>query len=235
MPGSATGSTRRSRDVSSARARPRRSRTAAQPRPSCAGRFARDDSGRMPRMKRVLAAVVMLAAALGGSIYASQRTATAMAASASKWLASLNADQKQRATFAFDSDERMKWHFVPNEQFPRNGVQIKEMSEEQRTLAWDLLKSGVSARGFTTARAIMELENILKVVEAPNGRFARDHEAYQFTIFGTPGDKKAWGWRFEGHHVSMRFDLVDGALTSSTPSFFGSNPAEVRVDVPGAA
>ena len=113
-------------------------------------------------------------------------------------------------TFPFDSDERQRWHYVPNEQFPRKGVQIKEMTDAQRTLAWDLLKTGVSARGFTTARSIMELENILKSVEAPNGQFARDHEAYQFSVFGTPADKKAWGWRFEGHHVSIRFDVVNG-------------------------
>jgi hypothetical protein len=186
-------------------------------------------------MKRLLVASVLVVVAIAVSVSGSQRSAAAMSGAASKWLASLSADQKQRATFAFDADERMAWHFVPNEQFPRKGVQIKEMSEAQRALAWDLLKTGLSARGFTTARSIMELENVLKVVEAPNGRFARDHEAYQFSVFGTPGDARAWGWRFEGHHVSVRFDVVNGALTSSTPSFFGANPAEVRVDVPGAA
>jgi len=186
-------------------------------------------------MKRLLVACVTVAIAIGASTYASQRSAAAMAKAADAWLASLSADQKQRATFAFDADERMHWHFVPNEQFPRKGVQIKEMSQAQRDLAWALLKTGLSARGFTTATSIMELENILKSVEGPSGRFARDHEAYQFSIFGTPGDKKAWGWRLEGHHVSVRFDVVDGTLTSSTPSFFGANPAEVRVDVPGAA
>jgi hypothetical protein len=186
-------------------------------------------------MKRLLAAIVILAAGIGASTYASQKTASAMKTAADKWLASLSADQKQRATFAFDDEERTRWHYVPNEQFPRKGVQIKEMSEAQRALAWDLLKTGLSARGFTTARAITELENILKVVEGPNRQFARDHEGYQFSVFGAPGDRKAWGWRFEGHHVSVRFDVVNGSLTSSTPSFFGSNPAEVRVDVPGAA
>jgi hypothetical protein len=186
-------------------------------------------------MKRFFAAIAMLALAIGASTYASQRTASAMTSAANTWLSSLNADQKQRATFPFDSEERTRWHYVPNEQFPRKGVQIKEMSEAQRAAAWSLLKTGLSARGFTTAQAITELENILKAVEGPNRQFARDHEGYQFTVFGTPGDKKAWGWRFEGHHVSVRFDLVNGSLTSSTPSFFGSNPAEVRVDVPGAA
>jgi hypothetical protein len=186
-------------------------------------------------MKRLLVAAALLAAGLGLTTYASQKSASAMASAADKWLASLSADQKQRATFAFDSEERMRWHFVPNEQFPRKGVQIKEMSEAQRALARELLKTGLSARGYLTASSIMELENILKVVEGENRRFPRDHEAYQFSVFGTPGDKKAWGWRFEGHHVSVRFDVVNGTLTSSTPSFFGSNPAEVRVDVPGAA
>ena len=186
-------------------------------------------------MRRVaLALVAVLVGALGIAI-ASQRSAAAMSAAAEKWLASLTPDQRQRATFPFDSDERLHWHYVPNEQFPRKGVQIKEMSDAQRTLAWNLLETGLSARGYATATSIMELEKILKSVEAPNGQFARDHEAYQFSVFGTPGDRHAWGWRFEGHHVSVRFDLVDGSLTSSTPSFFGANPAEVRVDVPGAA
>ena len=186
-------------------------------------------------MKRLLFGLAaVLVGALGVAV-ASQRSAAAMSSAAEKWLAALTPDQKQRATFSFDADERQHWHYVPNEQFPRKGVQIKDMTEAQRALAWDLLKTGVSARGFSTARSIMELENILKSVEAPNGQFARDHEAYQFSVFGTPGDKKAWGWRFEGHHVSIRFDVVNGSLTSSTPSFFGANPAEVRVDVPGAA
>src|SRR4051812_31786889 len=119
----------------------------------------------MPRMKRLVVASMLLVAGIAVSMSASQRSAAAMSGAATKWLASLSADQKQRASFAFDSDERMAWHFVPNEQFPRKGVQIKEMSEAQRTLAWDLLKTGLSARGFTTARSIMELENILKIVE----------------------------------------------------------------------
>ncbi len=184
---------------------------------------------------RAAVLAVLLVAGVGLTLSASQRSAGAMAKAADAWLASLSADQKQRATFAFDAEERTHWHYVPNEQFPRKGVQIKEMSDPQRALAWDLLKTGLSARGFTTARSIMELENVLKSIEGPARQFARDHEAYQFSVFGTPGDKKAWGWRFEGHHVSVRFDVVNGAQTSSTPSFFGSNPAEVRVDVPDAA
>jgi hypothetical protein len=77
----------------------------------------------------------------------------------------------------------------------------------------------------------MELEKVLRAIEGGverGARFPRDHEAYRFAVFGTPGDKTAWGWRLEGHHISVRFDVVGGSAISSTPAFFGSNPAEVR-------
>ena len=178
--------------------------------------------------RRLLAAGLACAVCLGGAIAASQRSAAAMSGAAQKWLSSLSEEQRGRATFAFDSEERLRWHFVPNEMHPRKGIQFKEMSEPQRALAHALLKTGLSARGYLTATEIIALENVLQVVEGPQRRFPRDPEAYQFTIFGTPGDKKAWGWRFEGHHISLRFDVVNGQMTASSPAFLGSNPAEVR-------
>jgi len=180
-------------------------------------------------MKRLLiVSTVLLAAAVGSIALASQRSTTAMSSAAKAWLDSLSADQRDRAVFPFDSDERLRWHFVPNEMHERKGVRIKEMTEPQRALAHALLKTGLSARGYLTATEIMSLENVLQAIEGPQRRFPRDPEAYQFTVFGTPGDKSAWGWRFEGHHVSVRFDIVNGSATASAPEFFGSNPAEVR-------
>jgi hypothetical protein len=56
----------------------------------------------------------------------------------------------------------------------------------------------------------------------------RDPELYFVTVFGDPSAKGAWGWRLEGHHVSLRFAIDNGRLlVSSTPQFLGSNPAEV--------
>ena len=178
-------------------------------------------------MKRLAILSVLVLVAIGGITVASQRSASAMAGAANKWLASLTPEQRQKAVFAFDSDERLKWHFIPNEMFARNGLTIKEMSEPQRALAHDLLKTGLSARGYLTATSIMELEKVLRAIEG-GVRMPRDHEAYRFAVFGAPGDKVAWGWRLEGHHLSVRFDVVGGSATSSTPAFFGSNPAEVR-------
>src|SRR4029079_11165137 len=104
--------------------------------------------------------------------------------------------------------------------------QIKEMNEAQRAAAQELLKTGLSARGYMTATSITQLEKVLQAIEGANRRFPRDPAAYQFSVFGTPGDKKAWGWRFEGHHVSLRFEIVNGDLTSNRPAFFATTTTE---------
>ena len=178
-------------------------------------------------MKRLVIAAALVLVSVTASTVASQRSATAMSSAASKWLASLSPEQRDRAVFPFDSEERMRWHYVPNETFPRKGLTIKDMTEAQRVLAHELLKTGLSARGYLTATSIMELEKVLRAIEG-GVRMARDHEAYLFSVFGTPGDKQAWGWRFEGHHLSVRFDVVGAKMTASAPAFFGANPAEVR-------
>jgi hypothetical protein len=184
-----------------------------------------------------LAAAAIAAAALG-SISAAERSSSAMATAATRLLNSLTAEQRQQATFAFDTDERMHWHFIPTETFPRKGLLIRSMNDAQRTQAHDLLKAGLSQRGYLTATAIMDLETVLKALEAaeraaapqpPRGpALERDPEKYFFSIFGTPSTKDTWGWRVEGHHVSLHFTLVNGTLVASSPSFFGSNPAAVR-------
>jgi uncharacterized protein DUF3500 len=190
------------------------------------------------RRTRLYLAIAVLASGAAGSLISAERSSSAMSAAATKFLASLTPEQRQQATFAFDTDERLRWHFVPTETYPRKGLTIKEMTAAQRKLAHDLLKAGLSQRGYLTASSIMELETVLGALEAaqraaaaqpPRGTpLVRDPERYFFSVFGTPSGKDPWGWRVEGHHVSLHFSVVNGTLVASTPSFFGSNPAEVR-------
>jgi hypothetical protein len=179
---------------------------------------------------RLAVAATLVTACTGAAIVASQKSAATMQKAATMFVDSLSADQKTRATFPFDSEERMRWHFIPNEMFPRKGLMIKDMNEAQRRLAHDLLRSGLSARGYLKVTSIIELEDILKAIET-GGKMARNKEEYLFSVFGTPGAKGAWGWRVEGHHISLRFTIADGAVRgnlSSSPMFLGANPAEVR-------
>src|SRR3954454_20128096 len=181
---------------------------------------------------------LLVAAGIVGSMVAAGRASSSMDDSASRVLSSLTAEQRQQAAFAFDADERLHWHFIPTETFPRKGLLIRSMSEPQRKLAHDLMKAGLSQRGYLTATSIMDLETVLKALEVaqraaapqpPRGAaLERDPEKYFFSIFGTPAASQTWGWRVEGHHVSLHFTVVNGTLVASSPSFFGSNPAEVR-------
>ncbi len=166
---------------------------------------------------------------------ASKRAAAAMTGAAEKFLAGLTPEQRQQAVFPLDTEERTRWNFIPTNMFPRKGMPIKEMTEPQRVLAHELLKAGLGQKGFMTATSIMELETILHAIENSGGRKGgnvRDPELYFFTIFGTPSAKTPWGWRVEGHHVSLHFSVANNAAVASTPSFFGTNPAEVREDGP---
>ena len=187
---------------------------------------------------RVWLVLAACAALTAGSMVAAQRSSPAMAGAATRLLSALTPEQRQQAVFAFDADERTHWHFIPTEMFARKGLLIRSMTEPQRKLAHDLMKAGLSQRGYMTATSIMNLETVLKALEAaqraaaptpPRGQvLERDPEKYFFSIFGTPSEKSTWGWRVEGHHVSLHFTVVNGTLVASSPSFFGSNPAEVR-------
>jgi hypothetical protein len=111
------------------------------------------------------------------------------------------------------------------------------MNESQRRLAHDLLKAGLSQRGYMTATQIMELESVLAVIETaqraaapptqgnPPPVFARDPERYFFSIFGTPSTRNTWGYRVEGHHMSLHFTVVDGTLVAERQHSLEAIPA----------
>jgi hypothetical protein len=179
------------------------------------------------RSARLLLGAILIAALATGAVLTAQRTSNAMATAATRFLDSLSPEQRKQATFAVESEELLRWNFIPDETFPRNGLPLKAMSDAQRKLAHELLKSGLSERGYLTYTAIIQLENILRAIEG-GVQMARDPVAYRFSIFGQPSASGNWAWRVEGHHVSLHFAIANGRVVSSTPSFAGSNPAEVR-------
>lgn len=151
--------------------------------------------------------------------------AAQMAEVARTLLGSLSDEQRDIATFEFSEDERENWHFIPRE---RKGLSMKVMTPQQRLLTHALLNTGLSFRGAAKAVTIMSLEEVVFQMEGPESRAKRDPEQYFVSVFGEPRDEGTWGWRIEGHHISMNFTIKDGQLLRATPSFFGSNPGEVR-------
>ena len=147
-----------------------------------------------------------------------------MAGAATAFLAALDGDQRPKATFPFEADSRFEFRYTPR---PRTGLPLKAMNEAQRAKAHALVKTGLSLRGYATASTIIDLENVLKVLEAGRTGPTRDPELYYLSIYGAPG-ASPWGWKFEGHHVSVNFTVVDGKPVAFAPTFFGANPAVVR-------
>jgi hypothetical protein len=116
----------------------------------------------------------------------------------------------------------LNWHFVPRE---RRGLPLKDMTGAQRALAKALLEAGLGARGYLKASTVMELELVLR--ELGGNPAVRDPELYFISIFGTPSAAQPWGWRAEGHHLSLNFTIVRATLVATAPAFLGANPARV--------
>jgi hypothetical protein len=169
----------------------------------------------------------LLAASVGAvlltSAYHRIESSPVMAEAANRWLASLTPEQRARATFTFEDDERQNWHFIPIE---RKGLALREMTPAQKHLASALLSAGLSQQGYVKAETVMSLEDVLRLIEKGTGP-ERDPEKYYFSIFGEPSATGTWGYRVEGHHLSENYAVVNGRVAGS-PSFFGANPAEVK-------
>jgi hypothetical protein len=173
----------------------------------------------LPRLGLIAVSGILLTAA-----YNRTNSASIMTEAANRFLASLTPEQKAKATFQLGDEERMHWFYVPIE---RKGLPLREMTPYQKHLASALLSAGLSQTGYIKAVTIMSLEDVLKMMEKDSGE-RRNPEKYYFSIFGTPSDKEAWGYRVEGHHLSQNYTIVNGRVVDG-PSFFGTNPAEVRV------
>jgi len=158
-----------------------------------------------------------------------EKLARQMSKAAELFLKTLDEDQKKTAMVPFTDLSRFDWHFTPR---TRKGLPLKNMNAAQRRSAMAMMQLVLSQEGFSKAEQIIDLENVLRVIESrpPNDTY-RDPENFAFLIFGNPGGSDPWGWRVEGHHLSLHFSSINGEVTY-TPSFMGSNPGKVLADVP---
>jgi hypothetical protein len=137
-------------------------------------------------------------------------------------LVALPESQRSTAARPFDDSDRVDWHYTPRS---RNGISLKELNAGDRDNVHALLKAALSAVGYRKVVNIIELELVLRGMETFG--LMRDPERYHITFYGAPSPTERWGWRFEGHHLSLNFTLAGDRWVVDTPSFFGANPATV--------
>lgn len=167
----------------------------------------------------------------GSAVDGARAVAGRMAAAAGAWLDVLDAGQRRTAVGPAPggdtSDaERRRWFYTPTD---HGGLTLHAQRPAQQRAAMRLVATGLSTPGYVTVATIVGLENVLDQVEGFVARFdrerGRDPGLYYLRVFGEPGGRGAWGWRFGGHHVSLNNLVVDGVLVSTTPCFLGADPA----------
>ena len=172
----------------------------------------------------LLNALFTTATAVSCHSQVNNKASSEMSQATNKFLQSLSSEQRSITQFKFDDDERYNWHFIPKS---RKGIALKELSGAQRNAVMTMLHAAISDTAFQKTTSIMQLENVLRVVEArPANDDYRDPDNYHVSVFGNPSEP-IWGWRFEGHHVSFNFSSKENRLVSATPNFLGANPAIV--------
>jgi hypothetical protein len=177
-------------------------------------------------MAAPLCAAFLLAAAAAAfahdAPHPTSAAASRMRQAAGRLLAALPEGARAKAVRPFGDRDRLDWHYTPRS---RNGIALKELDAKGRAAVHELLQEALSAAGYRRVVNIIELEIVLREIEAFG--LMRDPERYHLTMYGTPGAKQAWGWRFEGHHLSLNFTLAGDRIAVGAPSFFGANPAQV--------
>jgi hypothetical protein len=186
----------------------------------------------MKHSQKLVSAAVVTATMLGALLLAktteSEPAAPRMIATARTFLDSLTPAQRAQAAYGYADPERTNWHYIPR---PRKGVSIKDLETPARAAAKDFIASGLSQAGYEQALNVMSLEDVLYLVEGGDWkarRQRRDPLNYFLTVFGEPSDQGLWGWRLEGHHLSLNYSIANGKIVASTPEFFGANPALIE-------
>jgi len=172
-------------------------------------------------MRRTIAGLLMLTLA-APAVAAGAATPAPPVAAARAYLDRLSPEDRREVRLSIAAPERFDWHYVPRR---RAGVALGTMDASARSAAMGLLASSLSPRGIEKVEGVLALEGVLF---ERSGRSAfRDPGRYFLALFGEPAIRGAWGWRFEGHHASLHWTVVDGRIVSAAPQFLGANPAEV--------
>jgi predicted nuclease of restriction endonuclease-like (RecB) superfamily len=153
-------------------------------------------------------------------VHASGVSTQPMRAATDAFIASLTPEQRARTLFPANHDEWRLWNNV--HRYTRAGTGFEEMTEAQRTRAFDMIRASLSAPGFEKARNVMRLNGHLAEL-LPERAAEYGEYKYWLTIMGTPSPTEPWGWQLDGHHLIINY-FVLGDQVVMTPTFMGSEP-----------
>ena len=148
-------------------------------------------------------------------------------AAANAFLSSLDARQRASVRFDVDSEVWRTWSNI-HRNLMRHGLCMAELSEPQRELAYAVLRAGVGARAYETARNAMRLNEHLAVLTGLPEEFGE--QFYWISIFGEPSADAPWGWQFDGHHCNVNCFVLGDQIVLS-PMLLGSEPVLAESEI----
>jgi hypothetical protein len=154
--------------------------------------------------------------------------ASQMRTAANELVESLTDQQRLQVLGPFRREEQTQWTYLPGD---RPGLLVRELSSEQRDLAAALLSTSYSPRGARDAELVVHTEAIRSGQPldpaASSVLTSYADPVYYLRLLGDPGSRgEPWLWRLSGHHLVAQATVV-GDEVSSTPQFFGTQPARV--------
>ena len=154
-----------------------------------------------------------------------------MVSAAQNLLNTLSQAQAGKVSIPYGDSNRQNWNNLPTHSFAREGLSLGDMDNAQKIALHALLQTGLSAQGYLKAQQIIrqDQQHRMGVFEEDGfdtERTMYGHDYYYISIFGQPDSDATWGWRFEGHHLSLNFSLSPDGI-SVTPMFIGTDPREI--------
>jgi hypothetical protein len=135
------------------------------------------------------------------------------------FLNSLSIEQREICMFPIDHKEWRRWSNIDS--YKRKGIGLPDLTEDQKELAFSILKESLSPKGFQKTQDIMKMEAYL--AQLANDFEMLGPDLYWFTFMGIPSDTEPWGWQIDGHHLVINYFILGDQIVM-TPAFMGSEP-----------
>lgn len=161
---------------------------------------------------------------------ASDANTAEVVAATKAFLATLDSAAKAKVTYDFsDNESRQTWSNYPAQQVPRKGVALADLSDESKAAALAVVKTMLSAQGYSQVEAIQKADDWLKENSASGtDSFGADVD-YYIAVYGTPSTSDSFMVQFGGHHLARNY-TYKGSTVSITPDFTGTEPKSFEAD-----
>lgn len=152
-----------------------------------------------------------------------QATVRATATAAQAFLDTLSEEQKATVLKEYtDADKTTTWSNFPVTFVERAGLNLTDLTEEQRAAAMNVLKELLNDDAYETITNIMAGDEYL----LENSNSTEDSLGqYYIAFYGTPSATGAWTLQFGGHHLGLNATMEDDTLTFA-PTHLGTQPSE---------